>query len=206
MALQIIKEDRVLKRVNKPETIRELGTVDIANLEAAVARLSEKAWMREDSIKENAFECFHSTRHFVLRFITGNADPRVFTSYPAWQVWQPLMRPIFEHATRDYGFAAPEYPKVMLARLEAGGVIDRHSDGAGSHPFTHKIHVPLQTNEQTHLEVGGNPYHLRKGTAYEVNNIKLHSAENRGKEDRIHLIFEVFDTAQAGASIASEIA
>ena len=64
------------------------------------------------------------------------------------------------------GFVEPAFPKAMLARLEAGQHID--TDGGGSHPLVHKVHVPLQTNPRAWLTVDG---------------------------ARIHFIFEVFEGA-----------
>lgn len=189
-----------LHRVRKPVSYRDLGPVDIGALTPLVSRISENAWDAENARKENAFAVFHHTRHLVFRFTPGNRTPLDFYSTPAWDVWSARLLPIMHEAIRAYGFVAPEFPKVMLARLEAGQVIDPHRDGAGSNLLTHKIHVPLQTNPGALFSAGGKVRHLALGCAYEVNNIATHSARNDGSEDRIHLIFEVFDSAQAGCS------
>ena len=81
----------------------------------------------------------------------------------------------------------------MLARLTAGGKIDPHTDGAGSHLLTHKIHIPIQTNDKVQFYIHDRAYHLREGYAYEVNHIAPHRVENLGTCDRIHLMFELFD-------------
>ena len=53
-------------------------------------------------------------------------------------------------------------------------------DGGGSHPFTHKIHVPLETNPAAVLHVDGEDFHLAAGRAWEVNNLVPHGAFNGG--------------------------
>jgi hypothetical protein len=184
-----------LPRVAKPARVRPLGAVGIEELRRRVARLSETVWRREDAAKENDFPCFHHTRHVIFRFIEGNRDPRRFYSHPIWAVWQPLLLPVLARAATPYGYAAPVYPKVMLARLAAGHGIDRHVDGEGSHPYVHKIHVPLDTNPEAVLTVDGQDFHLAAGRAFEVNNLAPHAAFNGGEEDRTHLIFEVFEGA-----------
>ena len=93
-------------------------------------------------------------------------------------------------------FSTSVYPKVMLARLAAGAVIDRHVDGAGSNVFTHKIHVPIQTNGRVRVFINDRCFQLAEGRAYEVNNLAAHAVENLGQTDRIHLIFEVFDQTE----------
>jgi hypothetical protein len=186
-------------RVAKPQTVRALGAVEIAPLAAVVRRISEQVWTMEDARKENRFEVFHHTRHIILRFIEGNRDHRVFYANPVWAALSGCVLPVMDAAVAAYGFAAPIFPKVMLARLAAGGVIDAHSDGGGSNLFTHKIHVPLQTNDEVRVVVAGQPFHLQTGQAYELNNIASHSVENLGATDRVHLVFEVFDGAGAEA-------
>lgn len=184
-----------LPRVDKPATVRDLGAVDVEALRAHVERLSEKVWRLADGVKENTFFCFHHTRHVIFRFIDGNRNPRRFRSYPIWSVWQRLLLPVMARAAAPYGYAAPVYPKAMLARLAAGHGIDAHVDGAGSHPFVHKIHVPLRTAPEAVLSVNGEDFHLAAGHAWEVNNLVPHGAFNGGERDRIHFIFEVFEGA-----------
>ena len=194
--------DRSLRRVEKPSRVRRLGPVRTGPLRRQVARLSERVWRREDRAKENDYACFHHTRHIVFRFIEGNRDPRRFYSNPSWAVWRPVLLPVMAQAAAPYGYVRPVYPKAMLARLAAGHRIDRHIDGAAdgtgsSHPYVHKIHVPLETGPAAVLHVDGKDFHLEAGLAWEINNLLVHGAFNGGETDRIHLIFEVFEGARA---------
>ena len=186
-----------MRMVVKPQFIREIATVDITAVKNLVGRTSDRVWDLEDERKENKFDCFHHTRHIVFRFIEGMRDHRCFYSNPIWDVWKGHLLPVLDEVVVGYGFARPVYPKVMLARLEAGAVIDRHTDGAGSNLHTHKIHVPIQTNKRTRMFINDRPFHLSEGKAFEVNNVVPHAVENLGSEDRIHLIFEVFDGESA---------
>ena len=179
--------------VRKPDTVRPLGPVDVEALRARVDRLPDTLWRLEDRRKENALSCFHHTQHIVFRFIRGNRDPRAFYSEPIWRIWRRWLLPVMAPAAAACGYAGPIYPKVMLARLEAGQRIDPHVDGAGSNPRVHKVHVPLRTNPQAVMRVKDREVHLTAGQAWEVNNLVTHSAFNGGAEDRIHLVFELYD-------------
>lgn len=187
-------------KIRKPENILELGAIDISPIKNLVERTSEQVWNLENAHKENDFEVFHDTRHIVFRFIEGMRDHRKFYSNPNWAIWQGALLPLMQKVVEKYGFQKPEFPKVMLARLAAGAVIDRHKDGAGSNLYTHKIHVPIRSNEKALMFIKDEPFHLREGFAYEVNNIVSHAVENLGDEDRIHLIFEVFDQEETIAA------
>lgn len=184
-----------LPRVTKPALIRHLTAVDINPLKEQVERLSEMAWEKEDVAKPNNFACFHHTQHILFRFISENRNAADYVSYPIWPLWAPLLQPVMQAAVAPYNFVRPVFPKAMLARLLAGGQIDLHRDGAGANLFTHKIHVPLQTNDGVRFLFENAEFQMELGEAYEVNNITGHGGRNDGAEHRIHLVFEVFDAA-----------
>lgn len=184
--------------IEKPQPIRALGPVDVSRLKAVVEKVSEQVWNAENSAKENAFAEFHHTRHIVFRFIEGRRDHRVSYDTQAWGAWQGLVRPVLDAIAARYGFSDPDFPKVMLARLAAGHEIDSHIDGADTNRYTHKIHVPLQTNSQAYFDLGDETHVLAEGQAYEVNNLIPHGVRNEGAADRIHLIFELYDRAAGG--------
>jgi hypothetical protein len=50
--------------------------------------------------------------------------------------------------------------------------------------------VPIQTNPRARFMIDGRPYKFDVGQAYEINNQLQHSVMNKGKEDRIHFIFD----------------
>jgi hypothetical protein len=183
----------MVRPVQKPADVLNLGRVDCASLQNRVGGIGAQAWQREDARKENAFPCFHDTKHVIFRFIEGNQDPSRSYDTQAWPLWEPLLLPVMRQAIASFGFKSPSFPKAMLARLAAGSFIDVHRDGAGSNLLTHKIHVPLFTNPHARFIAGGAEHELQVGWAYEVNNIALHGAVNRGETDRIHFIFEVFE-------------
>lgn len=182
-----------LSRVKKPAFVRHLTSVDIELLKAKVERLSETAWAKEDVAKPNSFPCFHHTQHILFRFIPDNRNAANFISYTNWPLWAPLLLPVIHAAIEPYNFARPVFPKVMFARLRAGGHIDLHRDGGGANLYTHKIHVPLKTNDHVLFQFDSSEFQLHAGEAYEVNNITRHGGRNDGEDLRIHLVFEVFD-------------
>lgn len=185
----------MLTAITKPHTYRQICSCDVDLLRQKVLALSEAAWDSENAHKENKFAVFHSTRHIIARFIPSNNNPLEFYSTPFWSVWRPLLEPILHQVSGHYGMVKPEFPKVMLARLKAGAVIDKHVDGAGSNLVTHKIHVPLVTNSGVWFEVGDARFQLETDIAYELNNVRPHGVVNHGNADRIHLIFEIADFA-----------
>ena len=182
-----------LPKVEKPATILPLGAVDSAPLAAVVSKMSDTAWDSENAGKPNDYFCFQHTRHVLLRWIEPESDPRDIIDGAAWPFLSPIALPVMRQCAQRYGIERPAFPKAMFARLEAGRAIDEHYDAGSTNYLSHKIHVPLQTNDRATFLVAGQSFHLKTGFAYEVNNVERHGVVNGGDADRIHFIFEVFD-------------
>lgn len=180
----------------KTHSVRRLGQVDVTALRAAVLAIPEAVWDAENADKPNRFGALDRTRHIVYRFVEDFADWRRSYDRPVWAEWRALVEPVLRDATRDYGYAAGAFPRVMLARMAPGGVIRPHRDANAAAKWPHKIHVPLVTNEHVRFFVDGTAYHFSEGEAVEVNNLGVHAVENGGSSDRIHLIFEYYDPTQ----------
>jgi hypothetical protein len=180
----------------KTTSIRRLGTVDIARLREAALAIPEAVWDAENASKPNRFDALDATRHIIFRFVSSFRDWRQSYDGPLWAEWKPLVEPVLAEATAPYGYVGGEFPRVMLARMAPGGVIHPHRDENPAAKWPHKIHVPLQTNDDVTFYVDGTGYRLAEGEAVEVNNMGVHAVENRGSADRIHLIFEYYDLDQ----------
>lgn len=180
----------------KTKHVRRLGPVDIAALKARVLAIPEAEWDRENADKPNRFEALDKTRHIVFRFVSNFKDWRGSYDRPAWAEWRDVLEPVMQAAVADYGYANGEYPRVMLARMGAGGVIAPHRDANPAAKWPHKIHVPILTNDRVTFFVEGKGFHIAEGEAAEVNNMDTHAVENAGDTDRIHLIFEYYDRDQ----------
>jgi hypothetical protein len=180
----------------KTTSVRHLGRVDIDALLAAVQAIPEATWDAENADKPNKFEALDRTRHIVFRFVDSTRDWRGSHDRPLWADWRGLLEPVMAQAVRDYGYANGVFPRVMLARMAAGGMIQPHIDANPAAKWPHKIHVPLATNDKVGFRIGDTIHHFPVGEAVEVNNLGPHAVRNDGETDRIHLIFEYYDGDQ----------
>ncbi|MES2859547.1 MAG: aspartyl/asparaginyl beta-hydroxylase domain-containing protein [Pseudomonadota bacterium] len=180
----------------KTKSVRHLGRVDIDALLAAVLAIPEALWDAENADKPNKFEALDKTRHIVFRFVDSTRDWRGSHDRPLWPEWRGLLAPVMAQSVRDYGYARGVFPRVMLARMAPGGVIQPHIDANPAAKWPHKIHVPLTTNARVAFRIGETIHHFPVGEAVEVNNLGPHAVHNEGETDRIHLIFEYYDADQ----------
>ncbi|HTA65961.1 MAG TPA: aspartyl/asparaginyl beta-hydroxylase domain-containing protein [Xanthomonadaceae bacterium] len=176
----------------KTKAVVELGPVDIERLRNEILAIPEEMWDRENAGKPNRFEALDRTRHIVFRFVSSFDDWRQSYSLPLWEEWRDRLEPVLRQATASYGYANGIYPRVMLARMAPGGVIHAHVDANPAARWPHKIHIPIQTNDQVQFFVDPDVHYFQVGHAYEVNNLGLHAVRNDGDTDRIHLIFEYY--------------
>ena len=172
----------------------ELGSLDVTALAARVAALPAQYWAERNATKPNRFDTLGNTAHIVLKFVRRIADPTSYYALPEWAHWRADVEPLLQAAAVRCGYARAEFPRVMFARLPAGCEIERHRDGGRFPAFCRKVHVPLLTNPSTRCYVEPHWRHLPAGTAVEINNNLPHGVCNNGTTDRVHLIFELFES------------
>lgn len=183
----------------KTRSLLPLGPIDLGSVRDDILAIPETVWQRENARKPNsgtAYGSLERTDHIVFRFVRSPKDWREHVDYPIWAEWRERLLPLLQTAVRPYGYARVEFPRVMLARMPAGGLIRPHKDANPAALWPHKIHIPITTNEQVKFFIDPDHHHLQVGQAYEVNNLGVHAVQNGGDSARIHLIFECFDPDQ----------
>ena len=81
--------------------------------------------------------------------------------------------------------------QAMLTKLDANTAIPTHKDRGPLTGKTHRIHVPVITNNECVFTVGDESRNLKVGEIWIIDNTdRYHSVENKGKQDRVHLIID----------------
>ena len=81
--------------------------------------------------------------------------------------------------------------RLLLVELAAGAVIAPHRDMGRLLSQTHRCHVAVTTNPEVRFTIGGEAFHLEEGTAYEMDNMRIHAVENAGLARRVHLVCNI---------------
>ena len=160
--------------------------VDLEFIKRKLAKLPERTW--HGSGREETYEVHRQTQSLLL---IHDADFRHYdpTCHDLFTEFRKELRPIFDFISDFYG-GDGYIVRALFARLAPGGRIDTHTDGLYSLLKCHRIHVPIVTNEGVTFTIGGEQKMLREGEMWEINNATLHAVDNRGAEDRIHLIVD----------------
>jgi len=183
--------------------LKELGAVETAALRDAILALDEPAWHEQEQ-RQNDYEVHRLTESVVLVFTDGSGWPNIEVSkQPGWERLAEVAVPVMHDIIGRQYAPGGTIIRAMAAKLLAGAVIRPHRDSHPSFHHSHRIHIPITTNARVRFMIDGRPYQLKVGQAYELNNQKMHSVMNKGKEDRITFIFDYIPPEQLGRSVPS---
>jgi aspartyl/asparaginyl beta-hydroxylase len=91
-----------------------------------------------------------------------------------------------------------EWLRVVFYRLAAGARVAEHRDMGTNRRILGitRFHIPIVTNDNVLMYLGGKPYHFEIGTVWYFDASARHAVENNSAHDRIHLVIDV-RTSQA---------
>lgn len=185
--------------MNFDDNFRRIGSANIEHVKALVAVLTDEDWTQE-SVPQQRYEVHKDTQSIPLvhDYDFRHTEP---TRHPALQTFAPVIRPILaitadfydssekgRELTKKYGIGY--FVRTNLVRLAPGGTIDEHRDENFSLTHSHRVHVPIITNELVLFKVGRETLSIPEGEIYEINNRRLHSVHNAGAAARVHLILD----------------
>jgi hypothetical protein len=176
-----------------------IANVDVTVLKQLVFDLPDQQWHSE-SFRQQRYEVHRDTETINLVFDPDFRHTHP-TKLPALQMFEPSMRSALAKAADHYDestkgkalieqFGLGYFIRANLVRLKSGGEITAHTDGNFSLVHSHRIHLPIMTNDEVWFTVGSKTINIREGELYEINNRRTHSVKNAGSEDRVHLIMD----------------
>jgi len=177
----------------------QIASVDVVALKKRVLEFSQQQWQGE-AFHQQRHELHRDTQTIALVFDPDYRHTHP-TRLPPLQELEPLIRPVLKIVADHFddsprGFELFEahgmgyFVRASLVRLKAGGEIAEHTDRNFSLVHSHRVHLPVVSNEQVEFTVGGERLNMKEGALYEINNRRVHSVINAGSEDRIHLILD----------------
>ena len=185
--------------MNFQGNFRPIGKADIGPLIKFLGQLTDEDWDRQN-VRQKRYEV-HKDTQFIGVVYDEDFRHQNGTRYPILEVLQPLLTPIFKTIAEYYESATDirmkfqqpvqgYFIRVSLAKLRAGGEIHEHRDMNFSLAHSHRVHVPLITNDDVAFNIGYETRNLKAGEIVEINNRRTHSVINGGGEDRVHIILD----------------
>ena len=185
--------------MNFPGNFFHIGDLDTAELKRLVRDLTEEQW-HSFAVRQKRYEVHQHTQTIGLVY-----DPDFRHSHPTrlplLDVFESALRPVLwmaadhfeetpsaQQLIRDNG--SGYFIRASLVRLGAGCAIAEHRDMNFSLTHSHRIHLPIITNDQVSFTVGKETICMREGALTEINNRRTHSVRNDGRQDRVHLVLD----------------
>ena len=175
--------------MNIDQPMRDLGKVDSTALIEAVLGLDDDAWLMNVN-RQSDYEVHKQTQSIVLVFCDGPMNDLEVSKQDGWDLLADAAIPVMHDLIGRFYPPGGVIIRAMAAKLLAGGRINPHFDSHATFRRSHRIHVPITTNNRVRFMIDGKPFRMEIGKAYEINNQKTHSVMNSGKEDRISFIFD----------------
>lgn len=79
---------------------------------------------------------------------------------------------------------------IEIAKLPKKSQIYEHKDYGISLSKNPRVHLVLSTNSDVTFKVDGESKNMKAGEMWEINNSSLHSVNNNGDTDRIHMVID----------------
>lgn len=180
--------------IHKPQTIENLSfKVDAKEIECLLDCIDVGDWEVWQA-RQNRFPAHNKTKTIPLLWVPLDV---AFFSYQ-FQIKHEKYYNIFEIALRGCcNFLTEKYQgevfKILLVNLQPNASIEPHVDSGFSLEQTHRVHLPIVTNEQVFFTVDNHTINMKAGELYEINNLLLHSVENRSSLNRIHIIIDIIE-------------
>lgn len=185
--------------MNFPGNFLLIAEIDISELRTLVLGLSEEQWQSLE-IRQQRYEVHKHTQTIGLVY-----DPDFRHSHPtrlpALVLFEHTLKPTLWMVADHYEQTEAGqtlvkenhlgyFIRASLVRLEAGCGIAAHRDMNFSLTHSHRVHLPIITNDKVLFSIGKETMNLPEGHLYEINNRRVHSLQNDGEEDRVHLILD----------------
>ena len=185
--------------MNFAANFSHIGSVDTAELKELVVDLTEEQW-DSFSVRQKRYEVHRNTQTIGLVY-----DPDFRHSHPTrlptLRIFESALRPALAKAAENYEetaggqqliqkYGLGYFVRATLVMLKAGCGIAAHQDLNFSLTHSHRVHLPIITNDDVQFTVGSETINLREGELFEINNRRMHSVDNKGSADRVHLILD----------------
>jgi hypothetical protein len=191
--------------MNLDGDFKKIGTYDVTDIQELLKSFTDEQWLRE-SWRREKFAVHRSTQsiYLIMDEDGRHTDP---TEYPALAEYQGVLQPLLDYVRSQFEqtIESSYFVRMLFVKLLAGGAIPPHFDTGRSMRKSHRIHLPLVTNDGVKFVVGETTKNLLPGELWEINNRNKHTVKNNGSEDRVHMIMDLVIAGEKISDVTGEI-
>jgi len=168
-------------------TFNFIGNIKVSSIKNKVKNYINEKW-EEFDFRQKTFDVHRETKTIPLIF-----DKDFRLSNPTYLEdsfsYKKEIENIIYFFTKKLGKGF--IIRAILVNLPKNTFIGEHVDKGESLDRCIRCHIPIITNKNVLFKIEGEIKNLKEGEIWEINNTKkIHSVQNAGKTDRVHLIVD----------------
>ena len=182
---------------------RHLGSADTRTVTAMLLALPESAWEEGESLRRS-LTLYRETRSIFLKSVSAQIFGKILAERRLTEAdveiqgnWGDLAQETQGLVQQIIGYLGVEgiVTRIQFARMKPGATIQPHIDQSLMLVSSHRVHIPLTSNDGVTFTIDEQDCHFDPGEVFELNNRVVHSVANNGDSDRIHLIVDYLPDA-----------
>ena len=174
---------------NEPFTY--LGFYENLNeLVSVITSFSESDWSYYKARKNTGGIASYNTDTIPLLYSPNATNPKQMEKHQHHSIFSRHIEELCRIASKELGKVVEK--QSMITRLLPGKSIKRHKDMGEITAKTHRVHLPIISNQLCTFRVEDVSLHLKPGDIWVIDNTnRYHSVDNLGESTRVHLIIDM---------------
>ena len=176
--------------MKQEEAFRYIGLIpNFDELVNKILRFSEADWSDYKGRKNTGRVASYHIDAIPLKYSTNLTTYTEDKKSKYYEQFESHILDLCEMVSNSVGHVSEK--RSILTRMKPGQVIKPHRDSGLILTSTHRIHLPITTNNLCTFTVGNISMNLKPGEIWIIDNTnRIHSVENHGPTDRIHLLVD----------------
>jgi len=165
------------------------GNFDISSIKNIVNSFDSE-W-KINTYRQESYSVHQNTESYFIFDVSNEwsvLDPYIVTKESNNEKLLSLINPIVETLEKIHD---GKVGKTLLINLPPVKNVIPHTDKRDYLNIVRRHHIPIITNDGVNFYVGDESINMKEGQCWEINNSLLHSVDNQGTTNRIHLMIDV---------------
>ena len=173
---------------------KHVGNVSQELVNQALSLIKPEHWLFDTT--RNTMANLENTQSIILRYFDEYQSraqqdwKKRIVNKPLQPLYELIINEFLAELKKHYEFT--EY-MVFFAKLLPYSTVGFHIDSGRFLESCNRIHIPLKTNKDVFYIIENVEYNWTVGNIYEFDNTRVHGVKNNSGEERIHLMFNLYN-------------
>lgn len=165
------------------------GNFDIKNIKSAISNFNDE-W-KINTYRQESYSVHQNTQSYTIFDVSTEwvaSDPYLVVKKSNNEDLINLIMPIINKLEEIH---EGRVGKVLFIDLPPIKDVLPHTDKRDYLNMARRHHIPIITNDNVNFYVNGESINMKEGECWEINNSLMHSVDNQGTTNRVHLMIDI---------------